>query len=123
MGANYPNTRHRKAADRLTLQFGGAATLVRIDSDGVDDWGNPVTTETSHAVRAIVTGTREAFGVTPGLDGGERVGVLNALDTGAVPAIGDKLTLAGETLTLLEIEPVRPDPQQVAILYRWKGKL
>jgi len=122
MGANYPNTRHRKTADRLTLQFGGTATLLQITEGGDDGFGNPVSTETSYAVRAIVTGTREAFGVTPGLDAGERVGVLNTLETGAVPSIGDKLTLAGETITFLEIEPVRPDPSQVAILYRFKGK-
>jgi len=123
MGANYPNPRHRKAADRLTLQFGGAATLTRIEDGGTDDWGNPVQTEVSHAVRAIDTGSKSAFGVTPGLDAGERHGLVNMLATGAVPAIGDSLTIGGETLTLLEVEPVRPDPDQAAILYRWKGKL
>ena len=122
MGANYPNTRHRKAADRLTLRFGGAATLVRVSAGATDAWGNPVVAEVSHPVRAILTGQREAFGVTPGLDAGERHGLVNTLATGAVPAIGDKLTLGGETVTLLEVEPVKPDPDQAAIVYRWKGK-
>jgi hypothetical protein len=122
MGANYPNTRHRKAADRLTLRFGGAATLVRLTEGGINDWGSPTVTETSYAVRAIVTGQREAFGVTPGLDAGDRHALVNTLATGAVPAIGDRLTLGGETVTLLEVEPVKPDPDQAAIVYRVVGK-
>lgn len=122
MGANYPNTRHRRAADRLTLKFGGAATLVRMTEGEVNEWGSPVQTEVSHSVRAILTGQREAFGVTPGLDAGERHALVNTLATGAVPTIGDRLTLGGETVTLLEVEPVKPDPDQAAIVYRVVGK-
>ena len=122
MGANYPNTRHRKAADRLTLQFGGTAALVRLEEGGINDWGSPTVTETSYAVRAIVTGAREAFGVTPGLDAGERHALVNVLDTGAVPAIGDRLELDGQTITLTQVEPLAPDPDQAAIAFRVVGK-
>lgn len=123
MSADFPSVRHRKAADRLTLRFGGTATLLHIEAGGLDGWGNPTTTETEYSVRALDTGSREAFGVEAGLDAGDRIGVMNMLATGAVPSIGDKLTLGGETITLSEIEPVQPNPDQAALLYKYKGRL
>lgn len=119
----FPTKRHRRAADRLTERYGGAASLLHIEDGGVDSWGNPTVTETEYTVRALDTGSREAFGVETGLDAGDRIGVLNMLATGAVPSIGDKLTLGGEQITISEIEPVQPNPDETALLYKYKGKL
>lgn len=119
----FPTDRHRRAADRLTAKYGGAAVLTRIEAGGVDGWGNPTTTQTDHDVRAIDTGSKEAFGVTPGRDDGARIGIINVLDTGAVPAIGDTLEIGGETITLKEVEPIAPNPDQPALAFRYMGTL
>ncbi|MCR9128442.1 MAG: hypothetical protein NXI12_02885 [Alphaproteobacteria bacterium] len=119
----FPTDRHRRAADRLTAKYGGGAVLTCIDDGGTDAWGNPTTTETTHNLRALDTGSKEAFGVTPGRDDGARIGVINVLDTGAVPKIGDKLEIGGETIALKEVEPIQPNPDQDALMYRYMGTL
>lgn len=122
MCADYPNERHRRAANRLTYRFGGTATLTCVEEGGTDGYGNPTTTETDYDVRALDTGSRETFGTPNGVDAGERIGIVNVLDTEAVPKIGDRLTLGGETIFLLEVEPIQPNPDQTPLAYRYTGK-
>lgn len=118
----FPTKRHRRAADRLTAKYGGAAVLVRLDVDGIGPGGIPNYTRTEYDVQAIETGSREAFGIAPGYDAGDRLGVINVLDTGVTPQLDDELIAGGETLRLREIEPVQPNPGEPAILFRYLGK-
>lgn len=118
----FPTNRHRKAADRLITRYGGTATLTQSQGLSTDEWGNPIPgEETEYPVRAIDTGSREAFGTTPGRDGGSRVGVIHVGDSGVTPALGNRLTIGGETIALTELEPVQPNPDQQELLFKYSG--
>lgn len=119
----YPNTRHIKAADRFTNKYGSPAVLVH-HSEGVgDNYGGAVTVDTEYPVLMIETGSREAFAHVASADRGDRMGLINLAGANVTPQAGDVLIIDGDRIRLIELEPIRPNPDVAALVWRYKGAI
>lgn len=118
----FPHTRHNKAADRL-LRFGGTATLVHCTEGVSDGYGGSTTIETEYSVRAIETGSSEAFAHVATADRGDRMGLIHLDGADVTPKPGDVLVIDGDRIRLIELEPIRPNPDVAALGWRYRGAI
>lgn len=119
----YPNTRHNKAADRFTSKYGSPALLVHRTEGADDGYGGAVTIDTEYPVLMIETGSREAFAHVASADRGDRMGMINLDGADVTPRAGDVLVIDGDRIRLIELEPIRPNPDVAALVWRYRGAI
>ena len=113
--------RHSALTARMFSRFGGMATLRRSTTTASTPWGGGTTTTEDWAVQLIETGASAAYAASGLVQTGDLMAAMLP-HAGVTPQPIDVLAIGGDAYTVLNVEPVRADPDGPVMHFRLHGR-
>lgn len=110
--------REQATATRLIGKFGGAATLKREGGEVVNPF-DPLPGVQSFDVTIVEVGENSLTRRADSVSLAWRKAGLMATPADVVPEPTDKLRINGRDFTLIDVQPLAPNPQGRTIMFEW----